>query len=473
MKTLFFWAVSIIVTYIGVNQTDSYIAFICPFFIITRVIYELWKFPRNAVSYTFLHHAKALYDRDTLFLKKQNELLSEELKISTNKTINLNNQQNSVLIQSESKLIEAEFLTKKLLYQKQVFHFIGHDLKAPFQNIISFLTKSNTKGSKDFILRNAEHGLSLIEEILETKKESVFKRPKGKNRFLPSHVNDLIRQFDLTEITSVNYSDNVDKIPFDTNKSLKTLDQTLSNLLSNIKKYAISSDVEKDNDMKEIFISFCLGKFPGYIDLEVTDSGPGIPKDIREKLFKQKFKSSKKGHGRGLYQLKKFLNDHNGDISISQNTDDAQFIVNLPILTLSSDEKVISEIKATKKSINKSLNVLIIDDSIDIHQILGLFLEEIYENVQIHSATNLNEAIELDTKYEYDLCFLDMNLKEISGEHVFRQLTKIKHKTPVVAISASFEKEKIQQLKKIGIYNVMSKSFNEEIIKRVINDSLG
>ena len=98
---------------------------------------------------------------------------------------------------------------------------------------------------------------------------------------------------------------------------------------------------------------------------------------MKEKLFKQKFESSKKGHGR-IMSIKKFLNDHNGDISVSQNTDNALFIVNLPILTLSSDEKVISEIKATKKSINKSLNVLIIDDSVDIHQILGLYLEEIY-----------------------------------------------------------------------------------------------
>ena len=97
--------------------------------------------------------------------------------------------------------------------------------------------------------------MSLIEEILETKKESVFKRPKGKNRFLPSHINDLIRQFDLTEIT-VTYSDNVDKIPFDKNKVSKTLDQTLSNLLSNIKKYAISSEVNKSKNKKEIFISF-------------------------------------------------------------------------------------------------------------------------------------------------------------------------------------------------------------------------
>ena len=44
--------------------------------------------------------------------------------------------------------------------------------------------------------------------------------------------------------------------------------------------------------------------------------------------------------------------------------------------------------------------------------------------MQIHSATNLNEAIELDTKYDYDLCFLDMNLKDFTGEDVFEAINK-------------------------------------------------
>ena len=83
--------------------------------------------------------------------------------------------------------------------------------------------------------------------------------------------------------------------------------------------------------------------------------------------------------------------------------------------------------KGKPVSSSKKINILIIDDSIDIHQILGLYLEELADNIEIHSATNLKEAIELEAKFDYELCFLDMNLKDVTGEDVYRQLIKIKN----------------------------------------------
>jgi signal transduction histidine kinase len=468
MRNFTYWFVTIAVTIIFTNQTHSYISMIFIAFISSRIIFELLKFPSEHTKYYFLRKAKNSFDQEINYKKKQTELIEKELMTTKKQNESLGEKQNTIQIQSEGKLVEAEYLTKKLLYQKQVFHFIGHDLKAPFQNIISFLSKSQSQNTTDFIRKNAEHGLSLINEILDTKTKNIFQRPEGKATYLPKHVKDLIKQFDIQGFTTISYLDNVDKVPLDNKKSLKGLTQALSNLLSNAKKYAI--DPKKGSNNNQINLRFGLGDLPGNLQINIKDSGPGICKEIRKKLFIEPIGKTREGHGRGLIQLRKFLDDHGGEIKLSDDLHKTHFIVELPILNASTDDYLFLKDKVPQNKKIKKMHALIIDDSIDIHQILGLYLEELSTNIQVHSATNLKEAIELESRYDYDICFLDMHLEDVSGEHVFRQLTKINKETPVVAISASFEQEKIDQLKKIGISKTMTKSFDEKLIEKIIKE---
>ena len=68
--------------------------------------------------------------------------------------------------------------------------------------------------------------------------------------------------------------------------------------------------------------------------LEISDNGPGIPPEVREKLFQPYFSTKKHGTGLGLAIVHKIVSEHNGYIRISENRNSphgSSFIIELPL----------------------------------------------------------------------------------------------------------------------------------------------
>lgn len=89
----------------------------------------------------------------------------------------------------------------------------------------------------------------------------------------------------------------------------------INNLLENAVKYA----------PRESPISVSLKKNDAVIQLEVADEGPGIPDEEKKKIFFKFYRVGSeatrkaKGTGLGLYLCKKIADDHNADISVTNN----------------------------------------------------------------------------------------------------------------------------------------------------------
>ncbi len=70
------------------------------------------------------------------------------------------------------------------------------------------------------------------------------------------------------------------------------------------------------------------------IFIEVSDNGPGIPKELQEKIFRP-FYSSKgygKGTGLGLSIVKRIVNEHDGSVKLrSQTGKGTTFTIRLPV----------------------------------------------------------------------------------------------------------------------------------------------
>lgn len=105
------------------------------------------------------------------------------------------------------------------------------------------------------------------------------------------------------------------------------MDQVISNLLSNAIKHAPLSQIEVElnlsPDLKRAFFI-------------VKDSGPGIEKDLQEKIFQRFARLGSYTHvggmGLGLYMVKKIVEGHGGDITLlSAPGQGATFIVSLPV----------------------------------------------------------------------------------------------------------------------------------------------
>ncbi|MFT6630387.1 MAG: PAS domain S-box-containing protein [Bacteriovoracaceae bacterium] len=104
------------------------------------------------------------------------------------------------------------------------------------------------------------------------------------------------------------------------------ISQVLLNLLSNARDAIIES---KTTD-KWIKVQF---RDKGeHIIFNVSDSGPGIPKENRDKIMESFFTTKKmgKGTGLGLSLASRFLNEHGGSLTLAENTDETTFVLNLP-----------------------------------------------------------------------------------------------------------------------------------------------
>ena len=69
-----------------------------------------------------------------------------------------------------------------------------------------------------------------------------------------------------------------------------------------------------------------------YIQIDITDTGSGIPKDIIDKIFQIYFSTKKTGTGLGLPTAKRIIEDHKGIISVqSEEGKGTNFSIKLPI----------------------------------------------------------------------------------------------------------------------------------------------
>ncbi|MFH1686192.1 MAG: ATP-binding protein [bacterium] len=66
------------------------------------------------------------------------------------------------------------------------------------------------------------------------------------------------------------------------------------------------------------------------VRIEVRDSGPGVPEDKRETLFKGRFTTKRKGHGYGLVTCRKIVDTHSGRIGY-EHDGESVFYIELPL----------------------------------------------------------------------------------------------------------------------------------------------
>ncbi len=88
--------------------------------------------------------------------------------------------------------------------------------------------------------------------------------------------------------------------------------------------------MEKNQKAKRIQIDSFRKKKSLYI--QISDSGPGIPKELKDHIFNPFFTTSPDGTGIGLSIAQRIISDHHGTIAILGNKyGGATFSIELPI----------------------------------------------------------------------------------------------------------------------------------------------
>ncbi len=72
--------------------------------------------------------------------------------------------------------------------------------------------------------------------------------------------------------------------------------------------------------------------YAGYLTVDVTDDGPGVPVDVAHQLFSPFFTTKPSGSGLGLAIVRKIINAHDGRIEVGPRAEGgAKFSVRLPV----------------------------------------------------------------------------------------------------------------------------------------------
>src|ERR1700723_3449404 len=113
-----------------------------------------------------------------------------------------------------------------------------------------------------------------------------------------------------------------------------------------------------------------------------------------------------------------------------------------------------------------SMRILLIEDDSALAQSIELMLKS--EGFTVYTTDLGEDGIDLGKIYDYDIILLDLNLPDLSGFEVLRQLRSAKVKSPVFILSglASIE-DKIKGLG-LGADDYLTKPFHKaELVARI------
>ena len=161
----------------------------------------------------------------------------------------------------------------------------------------------------------------------------------------------------------------------------------------------------------------------GRAQLTVSDTGPGIPPEIRAKIFDPFFttKPSGEGTGLGLSLCRRMIEDHGGTIDVqSEPGQGATFVIELPL----SERAAVAATPPAAETLPPvgTKHVLVVDDEPEIAQMLAEILTQ--SGHQVDMASNGAEALDLvASAAAYDLILTDTKMPALDGVGFYRELS--------------------------------------------------
>lgn len=258
-----------------------------------------------------------------------------ELKVTIEKTT----EAVSILEQAKrSKVLEEENkrLEKVAQMKKQFFTDISHEFRTPLSIILGMADQIEKNPEKwvnkgiPTIKRNANELLDLVSQIVDLRKLEVGKTQVFKEKFeFEDFLNALVDPFKLyAESKKVHFHvlNNLGNQTIYTDKD--KIKKIIKNLLSN----ALKLTPFEGN------IYLLINKTNEEINIQVKDSGEGIPEDQVPYIFNRFFQSDKNSHvgrigaGIGLAIVKEFVEVLNGRVEVvSELGHGSTFIINIPL----------------------------------------------------------------------------------------------------------------------------------------------
>ncbi len=222
-----------------------------------------------------------------------------------------------------------------------------------------------------------------------------------------------------------------------------------------------------------------------YIRITFTDTGDGIPDEIKKKIFDPYFSTKKEGSGLGLATSYSIIKKHDGYITIdSQIGHGASFILYLPVsnnisiedLSVQQPEKTAIKNKPINNMMTSKGKILVMDDDdIVIKVAKGIISYYGYEVDAVFNGMEAVNEIKLahNSGNKFDLIILDLTVPGgAGGREVIDSIKNIEPDIKAIVSSGYSNDPVVSEFKKYNFDGVVSKPYVADQLMSVINELL-
>jgi PAS domain S-box-containing protein len=355
---------------------------------------------------------------------------------------------------TEKKKLEQQYLRAQRLESIGALSSgIAHDLNnilSPILMAVQLLQKQFTDERSQRLLgmleANAERGGEMIKQVLS------FARGIGGEGapLQPGHlIREIIRILKETFPKSIVVESNVPTELLTISGDATQIHQVLMNLCVNARDampHGGTLRLEAENTyLDEQYASMVPDAQPGaYVIITISDTGTGIPAEIRDKIFDPFFttKAQGTGTGLGLSTVAGIVKSHGGFVNVSSEPGEGtQFKVYLP--ALESSLVANSTLRPDELPAGQGELILVVDDETAIREITRETLEA--HGYHVLTASDGAEALTLyaDHKGEIRLTLTDLMMPFVDGPATIRALKKINPEVRIIASSGLAESQKL------------------------------
>jgi signal transduction histidine kinase/CheY-like chemotaxis protein/HPt (histidine-containing phosphotransfer) domain-containing protein len=381
--------------------------------------------------------------------------------------------------QRTEEMRKAKMLADEANQAKSAFlAVVSHEIRTPMTGVMGMIhmleDTDMTAEQKEYLMTIRDSGdamLSLLNDILD------FSKIEDGAMEIEHIEFDLQRVLNGVALLMKGHADQKNiEIKLDVHSDIPTklygdptrLRQIVLNLVSNALKFTEKGHVAiTASKVSEKDVSFA-----------VQDTGIGISEAAQKNLFMPFSQAdssvSRKygGTGLGLSICKKLVEVMGGNITVSsQEGRGTTFTFLLPLIEqaqLNSNEKR-SEYKENQDVIASPLSVLVVDDNAINQLVLTSFLSK--DKHTYTACSSGKEALALlEDDNSFDAVFLDIEMPEMNGRDVFKEIEKIeklKH-IPVIAVTGNVSEGDVKEYYDIGFYGVVAKPIDIKNIRSIL-----
>jgi len=373
-------------------------------------------------------------------------------------------------ITREKEIQERLFQAEKLASLGQLISGVAHELNNPLTSVVGYaqllaLDPSIPERVRDDLVRiqeQARRASNIVQNLLD------FARRRPPRREL-TNINELLqktinlRLYEL-RVENINVITHFDpELPW-TMVDPNQIQQVFLNIIVNAEQAMSEAHGKGTLTMRTSLAD------DGYIRIEISDDGPGIPEEHLSHIFDPFFTTKEKGTGLGLAIAYSFVAEHKGRIWARNNTPlpGVTFYIELPV----EREKVVTwreEALGKREEVERrpGKHILVVEDEEAIAELLRRILEEDGHVVEV--VTGAETALELLRAKPFDLVITDIKMPGIGGRGLYKKVREINEKLAhrIVFVTGDVLEPSTQAFLASTGNPFLTKPFNVERVKEL------